>query len=91
MVDKHNPLWFNNCTRKSTILGFYHPGRKARHRWEGHRISARYSAPSRGRNPALPSKEPRRRHGARERDCSDVRISALSCVGDRLRSGCSFG
>lgn len=40
MVDKHNPLWFNNCTQKSTILGFYHPGRKARHRWEGHRISA---------------------------------------------------
>lgn len=41
MVDKHNPLWFNNCTRKSTILGFYHPSRKARHRWEGHRISVR--------------------------------------------------
>ena len=40
MVDKHNPFWFNNCTQKSTILSFYHPGRKARHRWEGHRISA---------------------------------------------------
>ena len=55
MVDKHNLLWFNNCTQKSAILGFYHPGRKARHRWEGHRISA------------------------------------LSCVGDRLRSGYAVG
>nr|DAR32945.1 MAG TPA: hypothetical protein [Caudoviricetes sp.] len=84
MVDINNPLWFNTRTPKPTSLVY---GR----RWEGHRISARYSAPSRGRNPALPSKEPRRRHGARERDCSDVRISALSCVGDRLRSGCSVG
>lgn len=56
-----------------------------------YKLSARYSAPSRGRNPALPSKEPRRRHGARERDCSDVRISALSCVGDRPPNGRDSG
>ena len=44
MVDKHNPLWFNNCTQKSAILGFYHPA--ARQGIDGKGIESRHLAVS---------------------------------------------